>query len=133
MKKQFSREAIRPTDAELDILNVLWRLGPSTVRQAHEELAQLKAWQYATTLKLMQIMAGKGLLDRDESARSHVYRPLIERKDTQCQLVVRLIDRVFEGSVGSLLLGALDARPASKKELDQLRQLIDERANGRKR
>jgi predicted transcriptional regulator len=133
MKKQSSNETIRPTDAELDILNVIWRLGPCTVRQAHEELAQVKPWQYATTLKLMQIMAGKGLLDRDESARSHVYRPVIERKDTQCQLVGRLIDRVFEGSVGSLLLGALDARPASKKELDQLRQLIDERANGRKR
>jgi BlaI family transcriptional regulator, penicillinase repressor len=132
MKNKSSREAIRPTDAELDILNVLWRLGPSTVRQAHEELVQLKAWQYATTLKLMQIMAGKGLLDRDESARSHVYRPVIERQHTQRQLVGRLIDRVFEGSVGSLLLGALDARPTSKKELDQLRQLIDERAKGRK-
>jgi BlaI family transcriptional regulator, penicillinase repressor len=132
MKKQFSNEAIRPTDAELDILNVLWRLGPSTVRQAHEELAQLKAWQYATTLKLMQIMAGKGLLDRDDSVRSHVYRPAIQRHDTQRQLVGRMIDRVFEGSVGSLLLGALDARPTSKKELDQLRQLIDERAKGRK-
>lgn len=133
MKKQSTREPIRPTDAELYILNVLWRLGPSTVRQAHEELAQLKPWQYATTLKLMQIMAGKGLLDRDDSTRSHVYRPAIERSDTQRQLVGRLIDRVFEGSVGSLLLGALDARPASKKELDQLRQLIDERAKGRKR
>jgi BlaI family transcriptional regulator, penicillinase repressor len=133
MKNQSSREPIRPTDAELDILNVLWRLGPSTVRQAHEELAQLKPWQYATTLKLMQIMAGKGLLDRDHSTRSHVYRPAIERSDTQRQLVGRMIDRVFEGSVGSLLLGALDARPASKRELDQLRQLIDERAKGRKR
>lgn len=133
MKKQSPGEAIRPTDAELDILNVLWRLGPATVRQAHEELAQLKAWQYATTLKLMQIMAGKGLLDRDDSARSHVYRPAVAREDTQRQLVGRLIDRAFEGSVGSLLLGALDARPTSKKELDNLRQLIDERAKGRKR
>jgi predicted transcriptional regulator len=133
MKKQSTGEAIRPTDAELDILNVLWRLGPSTVRQAHEELAQLKPWQYATTLKLMQIMAGKGLLDRDDSTRSHVYRPAIAREDTQRQLVGRMMDRVFEGSIGSLLLGALDARPTSKKELDQLRQLIDERAKGRKR
>jgi predicted transcriptional regulator len=85
MKKQPA--ALRPTDAELDILNVLWRLGACTVRQAHEELAQVKPWQYATTLKLMQIMAVKGLLDRDDSVRSHVYRPAIERKDTQCQLV----------------------------------------------
>jgi len=132
MKKRSTGEAIRPTDAELDILNVLWRLGPSTVRQAHDELAQLKPWQYATTLKLMQIMAGKGLLDRDDSMRSHVYRPAIERADTQRQLVGRLMDRAFEGSIGSLLLGALDARPTSKKQLDQLRQLIDERAKGRK-
>jgi len=132
MKKRSTGEAIRPTDAELDILNVLWRLGPSTVRQAHEELAQLKPWQYATTLKLMQIMAGKRLLDRDDSMRSHVYRPAIERADTQRQLVGRLMDRAFEGSIGSLLLGALDARPTSKKQLDQLRQLIDERAKGRK-
>jgi BlaI family penicillinase repressor len=133
MKKQSLPEMLRPTDAELDILNVLWRLGPSTVRQAHEELAQVKPWQYATTLKLMQIMAGKGLLERDDSERSHVYRPAVPREDTQRQLVGRLIDRAFEGSVGSLLLGALDARPASKKELDHLRQLIDERAKGRKR
>ena len=133
MKKRSSHEAIRPTDAELDILNVLWRLGPSTVRQAHEELAELKQWQYATTLKLMQIMAGKGLLERDDSERSHVYRPAVAREDTQRQLVGRLIDRAFAGSVGSLLLGALDARPASKRELDQLRQLIDERAKGKKR
>ena len=72
------------------------------------------------------------VIDRDDSVRSHVYRPVIERQDTQRQLVGRLIDRAFEGSVGSLLLGALDARPTSKKELDQLRQLIDERAKGRK-
>ena len=133
MKKQSSREPVRPTDAELDILNVLWRLGPSTVRQAHEELVEVKPWQYATTLKLMQIMAGKGLLERDDSARSHVYRPAVAREDTQRQLVGRLMDRAFEGSVGSLLVGALDVRPTSKKELDQLRQLIDERSRGRKR
>jgi predicted transcriptional regulator len=133
MKKKSSGTTTRPTDAELDILNVLWRLGPSTVRQAHEELAEVKPWQYATTLKLMQIMAGKGLLERDDSARSHVYSPAVGREDTQRQLVGRLIDRAFQGSVGSLLLGALDARPASKKELDHLRQLIDDRAKGRKR
>jgi predicted transcriptional regulator len=133
MKKQSSGETVRPTDAELDILNVLWRLGPSTVRQAHEELAAVKPWQYATTLKLMQIMAGKGLLERDDSARSHVYRTTVAREHTQRQLVGRLMDRAFEGSLGSLLLGALDARPASKKELDHLRRLIDERAKGRKR
>jgi predicted transcriptional regulator len=132
MKKKPLLEAIRPTDAELDILNVMWRLGPSTVRTAHEELVAVKPWQYSTTLKLMQIMAGKGLLERDDSVKSHVYRPAIRREQTQQQLVGRLMDRAFEGSVGSLLLGALDARPASKKELEQLRLLIEDRAKRRK-
>jgi predicted transcriptional regulator len=132
MKKKPLLEPIRPTDAELDILNVMWRLGPSTVRRAHEELVAVKPWQYSTTLKLMQIMAGKGLLERDDSVKSHVYRPAIRREQTQQQLVGRLMDRAFEGSVGSLLLGALDARPASKKELEQLRLLIEDRTKRRK-
>ena len=129
-----SSEALpRPTEAELDILTVLWRLGPSTVRQAHEELAAIKPWQYSTTLKLMQIMAGKGLLKRDDSERSHVYRPAVGREETQQQLVARLIDRAFGGSVRSLLVGALDAKRASRKELSELMQMIEERTKGRKR
>lgn len=133
MNTQSSGELPRPTEAELDILTVLWRLGPSTVRQAHEELAAIKPWQYSTTLKLMQIMAGKGLLTRDDSERSHVYRPAVAREETQQQLVGRLIDRAFGGSVRSLLVGALDARRASKKELSELMQMIEDRAKGRKR
>ena len=129
---QTSNELPRPTEAELDILNVLWRLGPSTVRQAHEELSAIKPWQYSTTLKLMQIMAGKGLLMRDDSERSHVYRPTVEREETQKQLVSRLIDRAFGGSVRSLLVGALDAKRASKKELSELQQMIEERTKGAK-
>jgi predicted transcriptional regulator len=132
MNKRSLTEKVRPTDAELDILNVLWRLGPSTVRSAHEVLAELKPWQYSTTLKLMQIMAGKGLLERDDSEKSHVYRPAIRRDETQQQLVGRLIDRAFGGSVGNLLLGALDARPTSKKELEQLRLMIEDRTKRRK-
>jgi len=128
-----SAELPRPTDTELEILNVLWILGPSTVRRAHEELAAVKPWQYSTTLKMMQVMAGKGLLLRDESDRSHVYTPAIQRERTQEQLVGRLIDRAFAGSVRSLLLGALDAKPISKKELAELRQMIEEREKGRKR
>ena len=130
---RMSRPLPRPTDAELAILRVLWEFGPATVRRVHEVLSNARETGYTTTLKLMQIMAGKGLLERDDSARSHVYSPAVAREDTQRQLVGRLIDRAFEGSLGSLLLGALDARPASKKELDHLRQLIDDRAKGRKR
>jgi predicted transcriptional regulator len=129
-------ELPRPTEAELDILHVMWRLGSSTVRQAHEELSAVKPWQYSTTLKLMQIMAGKGLLLRDDSERSHVYRPAIGREATQQQMVGRLIDRAFGGSVRSLLVGALEAKRSSKKELAELVQLIEDRskeAKGRKR
>jgi BlaI family penicillinase repressor len=133
MKTNTSGNLPRPTEAELDILNVLWRLGPSTVRQAHEELAAFKPWQYSTTLKLMQIMAGKGLLMRDDSERSHVYRPAVEREVTQQQLVQRLIDRAFGGSVRSLLVGALDARRSSKKELSELLKMIEDRKDGRQR
>ena len=130
MKKRI--EGVRPTDAELDILNVMWRLGPATVRRAHEELSAVKPWQYSTTLKLMQIMAGKGLLDRDDSERSHVYRPAIRREETQRQLVGRLMDRAFGGSVSSLLVGALEAKRASKKDLEELERLIADRKKGRK-
>jgi predicted transcriptional regulator len=133
MKPRKPSEMPRPTEAELDILNVLWRLGPSTVRQAHEELAKFKPWQYSTSLKLMQIMAGKGLLERDDSERSHVYRPAIGKEETQRQLVGRLIERVFDGSLRSLLVGALDVRRASKEELVELRRLLDERTKGERR
>ena len=133
MSIRTSEELRRPTEAELDILNVLWRLGPSTVRQAHEELSAVKPWQYSTTLKLMQIMAGKGLLMRDDSERSHVYRPAVGREVTQQQLVRRLVDRAFGGSVRSLPVGALDATRSSKKELSELLEMIEDRKKGRKR
>lgn len=127
MARHKSPESLRPTEAELDILNVLWRLGPATVRQAHEELGAARDWQYSTTLKVMQVMAAKGLLKRDESERSHVYSPAVGRDETQKMLVGRLIDRVFEGSIRSLMLGALDAKRASKKELVELREMIEKR------
>lgn len=120
-------ESSRPTEAELDILHVLWRLGPSTVRQAHDELGAAKDWQYSTTLKVMQVMAVKGLLNRDERERSHVYSPAVGREETQQLFVVRLLDRVFDGSVRRLMLGALDAKRASRKELAELRELIEKR------
>ncbi|HEX4999439.1 MAG TPA: BlaI/MecI/CopY family transcriptional regulator [Terriglobia bacterium] len=125
-------DILRPTEAELDILNVLWRLGPSTVRQAHEHLRAARDWQYSTTLKLMQVMAIKGLLKRDESERSHVYSPAVGREETQRLLVGRLIDRVFGGSVRSLMLGALDAKRASKRELAELRELIEKQEREKK-
>lgn len=122
----------RPTDAELEILSVLWRLGPSTVREVHELLSRERATQYTTTLKMMQIMAEKGLLERDESARSHVYSACQPRERTQSQLAGHLLERAFGGSARSLLMGALSAKKASREELAELRKLLDEYETGRK-
>lgn len=115
----------RPTDAELAILRVLWERGPATVRQVHDALAGDRATGYTTTLKLMQIMAEKGLVTRDESARTHVYEARVSRDRTQRQLVSDLIDRAFGGSAAALVLQALSAQPASDEELGEIRRLID--------
>ena len=120
----------KPTDAELEILAVLWSRGPSTVREVHEVIAERKPTQYTTVLKQLQVMAEKGLVRRDESQRSHLYEPAKTREWTQRQLAGDLLNRAFEGSAKSLLLGALSARKASKKDLDELRRLLDEYEKG---
>ena len=122
----------RPTDSELEILSVLWRLGPSTVRDVHDVLSKERAIQYTTTLKLMQIMAEKGLVKRDESARSHIYYACQAQERTQSQLAGHLLERAFGGSARSLLLGALSAKKASPEELAEMRKLLDEYETGRK-
>ena len=121
-----ARSTCRPTAAELAILRVLWSAGPSTVRQVHEALAESRDTGYTTTLKLMQIMADKGLVTRDQTARSHVYSTQLSQDQTQRDLVTDLLDRAFGGSAAELVLQALNARKASPEELDEIRQLIDE-------
>lgn len=116
----------RPTDAELEILTVLWSLGPSTVREVHEVITRRRAAQYSTILKFMQIMADKGLVLRDESPRAHVYRPARPREATQRQLAGDLLERAFSGSAKALLMGALSAKKASAQELADLRALLDQ-------
>jgi BlaI family penicillinase repressor len=118
--------APRPTDSELEILTILWSRGPSTVRDIHEVAAKRKPTQYTTTLKLLQIMAEKGLVRRDESQRAHVYEASSPRESMQTQLAGDLLERAFEGSAALLMQGALSARRASKTELDSIRQLLDE-------
>ena len=120
----------KPTHAELDILTVLWSRGPTTVREVHEVLASRKPTQYTTVLKVLQIMAEKGLVRRDEKARAHIYEAARPREWTQRQLAGDLLQRAFNGSARSLMLGALSARKASKKELSELRQLLDEYEKG---
>jgi len=123
-------ELPRPTDAELEILKVLWRRGPSTVREVFETLAETRGTGYTTVLKLMQIMADKGLVTRDETARAHVYAPRAPEAQTQRQLVRDLVDRAFGGSAAQLVMQALSDKRASQEDLKQIRKLLDE--NSRK-
>jgi predicted transcriptional regulator len=116
----------RPTDGELEILTVLWSRGPSTVREVHETINRRKPAHYTTVLKLMQIMADKGLVRRDEKQRAHIYETSRPREWTQRQLAGDLLQRAFEGSAKSLILGALSARRASRKELTELRKILEE-------
>lgn len=120
----------RPTDAELSILRVLWGLGPSTVRQVHDVLSAEKSIGYTTILKFMQIMTEKGLVLRDESRRSHVYRPQVSAEETQQQLVGDLLERAFEGSAQRLVMQALSAKKVTPEELSQIRALLDEIEGG---
>ncbi|MGE3277852.1 MAG: BlaI/MecI/CopY family transcriptional regulator [Vicinamibacterales bacterium] len=120
-----SRSSTRPTDAELAILRVLWNRGPCTVRQVHEALAESRDTGYTTTLKLMQIMAEKGLVSRDESARTHVYAAGVSEADTQQRLVTDLMDRAFGGSAAQLVMRALSSQEPSEEELSAIRQLIE--------
>jgi len=112
-----------PSDAEFGILTVLWRCGPSTVREVHEALA--KDTGYTSTLKQMQVMFEKGLLLRSERYRSHLYEPALTKEEAQARFAGELMNRVFEGSAQSLVLGALTAQRASAEDLDQIRQLLD--------
>ena len=116
----------RPTESELAILRVLWANGPSTVRQVNDTLSASRDTGYTTTLKLMQIMAEKGLVTRDERDRSHVYSAKLSQDQTQRQLVTDLVDRAFGGSAAALVLQALSAHPASSEELGEIQRLIDE-------
>ena len=116
----------RPTDAELEILAVLWSIGPATVREVHDVISRRRSAQYSTVLKFMQIMAEKGLVKRDENQRAHIYEAAKPRAWTQRQLAGHLLERAFSGSAKALLLGALSARKATKKELDEIRELLDQ-------
>lgn len=124
-----------PTDAELAILSVLWSRGPSTVREVHEALEPTQGTGYTTALKLLQIMAQKGLVERDERSKSHIYRALPGKEQTQKRLLSDLMTRAFSGSASELVLRALSSKPTSKEELGEIRALLDhlESAPERKR
>lgn len=116
----------RPTESELEILRILWHRGPSTVRQVHGELKGHEGIGYTTALKFLQIMHEKGLVRRDESARAHVYAPAVDKENVQRDLLSDFIGHVFEGSTTDLVMQALgSADPASRRELSEIRRLLD--------
>lgn len=115
----------RPTEAEHAILQVLWRRGPCTVRDVHEQLSH-RGTGYTTVLKILQIMMEKGLVARDEEQRSHVYRAAVEESATQRSLVVELIDRAFNGAASELVLNALSSKPTSREDLAKIRTMLDQ-------
>jgi len=116
----------KPTASELEILRVLWERGPSTVRKVYEELSKKKAVGYTTVLKLLQIMAGKGTVRRNEDQRAHVYEACLPAEKTKRQIAADVLQRVFEGSASELMVHALEGRKTSRKELEELRRVLDE-------
>jgi predicted transcriptional regulator len=118
-------KALKPTESELEILQVLWAKGEATVRDVHEELSHTKDIGYTTALKLLQIMYEKGLVSRDDSSKSHVYKAAVSREKTQKQLVGKMISTLFAGSPGQLVMQALGNHQASPDELEQIQQLLD--------
>ena len=114
----------KPTDSELEILQILWEHGPSSVRFVHEILAEEKSVGYTTTLKIMQIMADKSIVKRDTSSRTHIYEAAINEEQTQKQLLDKFVEGTFRGSAMKMVLSALGNNKASKEELAAIKDLI---------
>jgi BlaI family transcriptional regulator, penicillinase repressor len=119
-------KAIKPTESELEILQILWSRGLATVREVHEDLASTKDVGYTTTLKLMQIMHEKGLVKRDDSMRTHVYQAAVNKERTQKHLLGKMIDSLFGGSPTQLVIQALGEHKASPEELEKIQALLND-------
>jgi len=115
----------QPTESELEILQVLWELGPSTVRVVNDILSQKRDIGYTTTLKLMQIMLEKKLVKRNDKSRTHIYSALANEKDTQNSLLDKFVNATFKGSTMKLVMQALGNQNTSKEELDEIKALIN--------
>jgi predicted transcriptional regulator len=120
---------IKPTESELEILQILWQRGSATVRDVHEELSKNKTSGYTTTLKLMQIMFEKGIVTRNDSAKTHIYQAAISRKKTQKQFLDKMINGLFAGSSTQLVLQALGNQKASQSELEEIQKYLDDLKN----
>jgi predicted transcriptional regulator len=116
----------QPTEVEIQILRILWDLGPSPVREIHKRLEAAKGTNYSTTVKMLAVMLQKGLVKRDEQAQPHVYRPALTRAKAGKRMLDDLIEKVYDGSAMSLVLQALSSRKATKEELDEVRRMLDQ-------
>ena len=120
-----SAKTVKPTESELEILQVLWQKGKATVREVHDELSKLRDIGYTTALKLMQIMFEKGLVTRDDSSKTHIYEAAVTREKTQQLMVGKMINSLFSGSPSELVMQALGNHQASAEELDEIQKLLD--------
>jgi len=120
---------IKPTESELEILQVLWQKGLASVREVHEELSKTKEAGYTTTLKLMQIMNEKGLVKRDDSIKTHIYQPAVTKEKTQKHMLGKMINTLFGGSTTELVIQALGNHKATADELEEIQKLLTEMKN----
>ena len=125
IKSMGNTKYIKPTESELEILQVLWSKGVATVREVHEILSKTKDAGYTTTLKLMQIMNEKGLVKRDASMRTHIYQAAVNKENTQKHLLDKMIDSLFGGSSTQLVIQALGEHKATEEELERIQQLLN--------
>ena len=123
----------KPTEAELEILQVIWRLGPSIVKSVNQIICKNREVGYTTTLKLMQIMFDKGLLNRKRDGKTHIYASAVSQEKTQRQLLDKFVDAAYKGSAMNLVMQLLGNRKSSKKELDQIRDYLDKIESDQKR
>ncbi|QNI33337.1 BlaI/MecI/CopY family transcriptional regulator [Alloacidobacterium dinghuense] len=125
---KFKRQSLpKPTEAELELLRVLWEKGPATVRELHDAVNLQRTVVYTSVLKILQIMTEKGLVEREESAKAHIYRAAASQEETQNQLLRDLSERLFSGSATQLAMHALAMQPTSDEELEEIRNLIEQK------
>jgi len=125
---KFKKQSLpKPTEAELELLRVLWEKGPTTVRDVHDAINVQRPVVYTSVLKILQIMTEKGLVEREESGKAHIYRAAASQEDTQNQLLRDLSERLFSGSAAQLAMHALAMQPTSDAELDEIRNLIEQK------
>lgn len=118
-----------PTESELEILHILWDKEAATVREVHEVIEQSKETGYTTTLKLMQIMTEKGILERETSSRTHIYKPLLSREKTQQSFLNKMLNGLFKGSESRLVMGALDHKQITQQELQEIKNFLNQFEN----